>query len=182
MSAQATERLQQVVGEGYRLLEPAQKYTRAFCTDDRADACCSKSQPLLARHLGFVQFLDQQWARRFRTGQANDCVTATDQLTHGRAERGSQLDTGSVNDVDRIILEGSLHGLSMSCVFRAIGQINLWTLCCRSGFVRIAIFTGFRNWIFKYELISNALNLAVCETQDGAELEGPPASGFQQKA
>ena len=28
MSAQATERLQQVVGEGYRLLEPAQKYTR----------------------------------------------------------------------------------------------------------------------------------------------------------
>ena len=34
MSAQATERLQQVVGEGYRLLEPAQKYTRAFCTDD----------------------------------------------------------------------------------------------------------------------------------------------------
>ena len=34
MSAQPTERLQQVVGEGYRLLEPAQKYTRAFCTDE----------------------------------------------------------------------------------------------------------------------------------------------------
>ena len=34
MSAQAADRLQVVVGEGYRLLEPAQKYTRAFCTDE----------------------------------------------------------------------------------------------------------------------------------------------------
>lgn len=34
MSSQAAEGLQQAVSEGYRLLEPAQKYTRAFCTDD----------------------------------------------------------------------------------------------------------------------------------------------------
>ena len=32
MSAQPAERLQHVVGEGYRLVEPAQKYTRAFFT------------------------------------------------------------------------------------------------------------------------------------------------------
>lgn len=37
MSAPAVERLQEIVGEGYRLLEPAQKYTRAFCSAEEVN-------------------------------------------------------------------------------------------------------------------------------------------------
>ena len=37
MNASPAAQLDQTVAQGYRLLEPAQKYTRAFCTDDEIE-------------------------------------------------------------------------------------------------------------------------------------------------
>ena len=176
MSAQPAERLPQIVGEGYRLLQPAQKYIRAFCTDDEV-AIAQAIRAFVTRELmPYRHDLEGGWHRDEKL--AKDTVH---RLYAKLVELG----------VTRTNLPEAYGGLGYTPVVRQmineelaradiglatmVGKIH-WIVSCMVAAKRDDLVREFAPRIVGVE--SWTACVAITEPQGGANVEDP-AQGFR---